>query len=340
MTNLGARIVTFGLMACVPFTASSQGGYGVISGTVFGPSGETVPDLPIQATHAASGEYERTRSAANGEYMLTTLAAGSYTVTISILCCTYESYKNEEIVVAAGETTSLEIQLEGMGNDYFVTFGDYSDPLAAAIRKKQEIPDLPVPRLPDGKPDLSGMWLVGKDPYPQSADAHPWAAEIVAERKANGAAELPSRRCLPYKPPIPSIVPPHLGKFVHSEDLLVILFEGVPGFRQVFLDGRQHPDEPNPSWLGHSIGHWDGEVLVVDTVGYNDRGWMMGNYPQTEELHLIERYRRTAYGRIELEVSAEDPTVFKVPWIQNLPLDLAPQEELIEYICENDQWGN
>ncbi len=338
MINPYVRIVILGLIACMPLTTSAQGDSGVLSGTVFGPNGETVPDLPIQATHSASGEYERARSAANGEYMLTSLAAGSYTVTISTPCCTYKKYKNEEIVVAAGETTSLEIHLEG--DDYFVTYGDYSDPLAAAMRNKQEIPDLPVPRLPDGKPDLSGMWLVGKDPYPQSADAHPWAAEIVAERKANGLAELPSRRCLPYKPPIPSIVPPHLGKFVHSEDLLVILFEGVPGFRQVFIDGRQHPDEPNPSWLGHSIGHWDGEVLVVDTVGYNDRGWMMGNYPQTEELHLIERYRRTEYGRLELEVSAEDPTVFKAPWIQNLPLDLAPQEELIEYVCENDQWGN
>ncbi len=77
---------------------------------------------------------------------------------------------------------------------------------------------------------------------------------------------------------------------------------------------------------------------MIDTVGYNARGWM-GIYPRTEELHVIERYRRTEYGFLELEVTAEDPTVFITPWIQNLPLELVPQEELIEYVCENDKWG-
>ena len=337
MMNLYARIVILGLIVFMPSMALTQDVSGVMSGTVFGPNGETVPDMPIQATRAGSGDYERTRSAANGQFMLASLAAGSYTVTISTpYCCAYQPYESEEIVVVASETTSIEIHLEE--GVYFSTLADDASVLVAIIRKRQEIPDLPVPRMPNGNPNLSGMWIIGEDPYPQGADAHPWAEELFAERIANDLADLPHRRCLPGGPPIPTLVPPMLAKFVQTADLLVILFEDVPGFRQIFLDGRQHPDDPNPSWLGHSIGHWDGEVLVIDTVGYNARGWV-GVYPRTEELHVIERYKRTEYGRLELEVTAEDPTVFKAPWIQNLPLELAPQEELIEYVCENDKWG-
>ncbi len=108
--NLYARIVILGLIVFMPSMASTQGDSGVMSGTVFGPNGETVPDMPIQATHAGSGEYERTQSAANGQFMLANLAAGSYTVTISTpWCCEYQPYESEEIVVVAGETMSIEI---------------------------------------------------------------------------------------------------------------------------------------------------------------------------------------------------------------------------------------
>lgn len=335
MFSLYARNVIFGLIVCLPSTAFSQGDAGVMTGTVFGLNGETMPDMHIQATHDASGEYARTRSDANGQFNLTNLVAGSYTVTIYIPCCEHESYKQEEIVITSGETTSLEIHLEKARN--FATVGDASG-VSKTMRKRQEIPDLPVPRSANGKPNLSGMWAVGNDPYPQGADAHPWAAELRAERIANDLADWPHRLCLPGDAPIPTVVPPILIKLVQTEDLLVMLFEDVPGFRQIFLDGRKHPDDPNPSWLGHSIGHWDDDVLVVDTVGYNDRGWLSG-YPQTEDLHIIERYTRTEYGHLELEVSIEDPTVFKSPWIKNLPLELMPQEELLEYVCENNVWA-
>ena len=334
--NCYAKVVIPGLIVIMPLVASAQDDSGVLSVTVYGPNSETVADMPIQATHAGTGEYERTRSAADGQYELIGLPAGLYKLTISTICCVYQSYENDKIAVAAGETTSLEIHLEE--GTTFNTLADDPSILAAVVRNRQEIPDLPVPRLPNGTPNLSGMWLIGEDPYPRDAEAHPWAEELFAERIANNLADLPDSRCLPGGPPIPALVPPALGKFVQTADLLIILFEAPPGFRQVFLDGRNHPDDPNPSWLGHSIGQWDGDVLVVDTVGYNDRGWM-GAYPRTEDLHLIERYKRTEYGRIDLEVTIEDPTVFKAPWIRNLPLELAPQEELIEYVCENDKWG-
>ena len=121
----------------------------------------------------------------------------------------------------------------------------------------------------------------------------------------------------------------YIVKFIQTDNLLVILFEDVPGFRQIFLDGRKHPEDPDPTWMGHSIGHWEGDTLVVDSVGFNDRLWLDA-HPVTEALHMIERYKRTEYGVMELQVTYEDPAVFNEPLVQNRSLDLAPQEELIE----------
>jgi hypothetical protein len=115
-----------------------------------------------------------------------------------------------------------------------------------------------------------------------------------------------------------------------------MLFEDAPGFRQVFLDGRSHPPTPNPTWYGHSVGRWEGDTLVVETVGFNDRSWI-GVYPHTEQLRATERYRRSEYGRLEIQVVFDDPGTFMRPWTQNLVWYLAPQEEVIEYVCENNR---
>jgi hypothetical protein len=124
---------------------------------------------------------------------------------------------------------------------------------------------------------------VGSDPFPEKPDAKPWAQEIQDERVANNFRYHPHNYCLPGGPPITGGAAPFIAKFVHRDDLLVILLEDVGGYRQVFLDGRSHSEWPNPSWLGYSIGHWEGDDLVI--------------------------------------------------------LDLAPQEELIEYVCENNKWA-
>jgi hypothetical protein len=127
-----------------------------------------------------------------------------------------------------------------------------------------------------------------------------------------------------------------MTKFVQTPAVLVMLFEDAPGFRQVFLDGRRHPPDPNPTWLGHSVGRWEGDTLVVDTVGFNDRSWINA-YPHTEQLRTTERYRRVEYGRLEIVVVFADPGTFTRPWTMNLNWDLAPQEELIEFVCENNR---
>ncbi len=101
--------------------------------------------------------------------------------------------------------------------------------------------------------------------------------------------------------------------------------------------GREHPEDPNPSWMGHSIGRWEGDTLVIDTIGFNDRGWM-SIYPRSEELHIVERLTRTKLGRMDLEVTIEDPKVFKKSWVSRQPAYLAPDVELIGYVCENNKW--
>ena len=200
------------------------------------------------------------------------------------------------------------------------------------MRARQVIPDLPAPRV-NAKPDLSGFWSMTNDPFPEQPEPQPWAAELFAERKASFARDMPSARCLPGHPTGAR----GWTKFVHTPELLVMLMEGVPGFRQVFLDGRKHPQDPNPSWLGHSVGWWEGDTLVVDTVGYNDRGWL-NMFPVSEKLHVTERFTRSEYGLMAYTAVFHDPEVFEAAWTHKRMLDLAPQEEIMETVCENNKW--
>jgi len=337
--NVYSKVAVISLISFMPPTAVSQDSPASIGGTVYGPFGETVADAPIQVTNTATDDYQRGRSDANGDYEMVGLSAGSYRLTINLPCCTYDTYVSEDIEIATGQVRELDVKLQqGMS---ISTVGDNPTVVAAALRDRQNIPDLPVPRMSNGKPDLSGVWLfeVGADPYPQAADAHQWAQEILEERVANGFRDHPHTECLPGDAPTPfGGGSPLMSKIVQKPELMVVLLENLPGYRQIFVDGRAHPEDPNPSWVGHSIGQWEGDVLVVDTVGYNDRGWMDG-YPRTEDLHIVERYTRSDYGHMMIEVTIEDPTVFKKPWVQNHPADLLPQEELFEYVCENNKWA-
>ena len=306
-----------------------------ISGTVYNLYGAPFAEAPIQLVSDESGAEQQTKTAADGSYAIGDLAAGSYTLSIAMPCCLMATFTEENLQIGTG---GLRFDVHMKQGDSLETFGDDPAELADYIRSRQEIPDLPVPHRDDGKPDLSGVWLVGHDPFPVEQQLTDWAAEIGAERLANVLRHSPHTRCLPEGLPIPAGTAPFMGKFVQTDDLLVILFEDVPGFRQIFLDGREHAEDPNPTWLGHSVGHWDGDALIVDTIGFNDRVWL-GPLPISEAMHMVERYRRTEYGVLELQVTYEDPAVFKVPWVEHRQLDLVPQEELMEYVCENNKWA-
>jgi hypothetical protein len=333
------KLAVISLITFMPQTVISQDSSASIGGTVYGPFGEAVPDAPIQITNTATDDYQRIRSDVSGDYKMAGLSAGQYKLTINLPCCTYGPYASEEIEIVVGEAVEFDVRLQ-QGSS-ISTVGDNLTVVAATLRERQIIPDLPVPRMSNEKPDLSGVWLSepGGDPYPQAPDVYSWAQEIFDERAANSFRDHPHTECLPGDAPTPyGGGSPFISKIVQKPELMIVLLEDLPGYRQIFIDGRPHPEEPNPSWVGHSIGRWEGDVLVVDTVGYNNRGWM-NVYPRTEDLHVVERYTRTEYGRMMIEVTIEDPTVFKKPWIRNNPVDLVPQEELFEFVCENNKWS-
>jgi hypothetical protein len=130
-----------------------------------------------------------------------------------------------------------------------------------------------------------------------------------------------------------------LYKIVQTPSLLVQLFELDPHFRQVFLDGRTHPQSSDPTWQGHSVGRWEGETLIIDTIGFNDRAWIPNGLPSTETLHVIERYRRPDLGHLEIDVTMEDPAVLTKPWRHRMVWTLAPGEEILETVCnENNHY--
>jgi hypothetical protein len=327
-------LVAAGLFLLGSGSVIAQGDVGALHGRVLGPENEVVPDAPIQASNDRTGEKWRLRSAADGSYEFANLPQGSYEIRVSVPCCRYEAYKNESVAVPAEADTTFDIELlEGTS---FNTIGDDFGAITADILRDQDVPDLPAPRMPDGVPDLSGMWIYGRDPFAVEPEPTEWAVEVRAERKERGEVS-PRFRCLPPDIPIPSHSPPQMAKFIQTSDQIVMLYEGVLGYRQIFLDGRTHPENLNPGWLGYSVGHWDGDELVVETIGFNDRGWTRG-FPRTENLRVVERYRRSAYGVMELKYSIEDPAVFKKPVVRQLRIDLAPKEELLEFVCENNTW--
>ena len=313
---------------------AAQPARGSLFGVVTSPTSAPVADAPIQAKSQQGGVVTRAVTAADGRYTLPSLPAGTYDVSIVMPCCAFQPFAKAGVVLATGQSLQLDIRLaEGLSLN---TLGDDPGTLSAAIRKRAAIPRRPVPRLSTGKPDLSGVWLADEDPYPEAPDALPWAAALAKDRIVNAFKDAPHTRCLPQGLPTPAGAGPFMAKTVHSTSLLIVLFEDVGGFRQIFLDGRPHPSDPDPSWVGHSIGKWDGDTLVVDTIGYNDKSWI-GPYPHTEMLHVTERYRRPDFGHLEIRVTFDDPGAFAKPLNQNLIWNLAPAEEIFEYVCENNK---
>ena len=326
------------LLVLLTATAGAQDKDGEFQGLVTGPFDGLVADAPMRAVHIASGDSWQTRTDTDGRYQFDDLPAGDYRLQVRLPCCEYVPYQSEPVELGSGAERTFNIQLKQ--GFQLNTIGDDVGIATAQILAEQDIPDLPRPETADGRPDLTGMWMYGNDPFPPAPKLTDWAATLVAERTKNHFIDSPRFRCLPTSLPIPTHTPPIFGKFVHTPDLIVILYEGILGFRQIFMDGRDHPEEIDPSWLGHSIGRWEDDVLVVDTVGFNDRGWTGLTHPRSEEFHVIERYRRTSYGGMELELTIDDPAVYSEPWVQQMPIYLAPNEQLYEFVCENEKWLN
>jgi len=211
----------------------------------------------------------------------------------------------------------------------------------------------PTPRTPDGKPDLGGTWLdrggyfgnLAKDLKPDEIVMLPWAEAQVKENQTNLHKNDPMVGCLP--PGVPRVNlggspnMPHPFKVVQTPSLVVLLYETSTNqtFRQVFLDGRPFPTDPQPSWLGYSIGRWDGDTLTVETTGFNGRAWLDtgSGHPQTDAARVIERFTRHDYGHMDIEITIDDAKAYAKPWRAKVPVSLLADSDLIETFCENEK---
>jgi hypothetical protein len=210
-----------------------------------------------------------------------------------------------------------------------VTGGGASAASAAPAGERQSIP-----RLGDGRPDLSGVYLGGRGiAMVGEVMRKPGAEQFRVQQNDNDLGQ--GALCLPPGVPNATMMPYPL-QIVQREDMLVILYEAYNLFRIIPI-GVEQPEDLDPTWMGHSVASWDGDTLVVDVTGFNDRTQIAGNR-HTEAMHVVERYRRTSYDTIEYEASVEDPNVFAEPVRYAGDLILHPEWEIGEYVCtENNK---
>lgn len=205
----------------------------------------------------------------------------------------------------------------------------------------------PAPRMPDGKPNLSGIWEppappkylrdLAADLKPGDVSMLPWAEALYKERLSGAwAREEPDANCLPQGvPKIDAAPAPY--RFIQMPGMIVIIYEAFTQWRQIFMDGRELPKEPNPSWFGYSVGKWEGDTLVVSTTGFNGKVWLdQAGHPSTDALHVIERFRRVNFGQLEIQVTIDDPKAYTKPWTAIENVQLRPNTELIEFICNEN----
>jgi hypothetical protein len=222
-------------------------------------------------------------------------------------------------------------------------------PTAGIPRTPDGKPNLsaPSPKTADGKPDISGLWMPGggyvgniaKDLKPEDIPYQPWADDLFKKRRAANSKDDPTAQCIVGGVPRSNLVP-YPFKILQLPGEVVILYEAVHSYRQIFTDGRSFPEDPTPTWFGYSIGRWDGNDFVVQTVGFNDKGWLdNAGRPATDALKVTERFRRKDFGHMDVLITIDDPKAYTKPWSMTLPLTYQPDTELLEYICnENNRY--
>ena len=236
---------------------------------------------------------------------------------------------------------------------------NYPTPGVPRLQNGRPNLDAPAPRTADGKPNLSGLWQVAKllpcdDVRRMCTDLPisqqfgnigaglpgglPYQQSAKDKMAAKGAADDPYTRC--HTPGGPRmLLLPTMKKFVLTPELLILLNEYNTSFRQIFLDGRPLPDDPNPTWNGYSSGRWEGDVLVVQSIGYRDDQWLdAAGSPLTNSAKVTERFHRLSVGRMEVQISVDDPKVYTKPWTTVVELAAVFDTELLDSACwENEK---
>ena len=203
--------------------------------------------------------------------------------------------------------------------------------------------EAPAPRTPDGKPDLSGLWGAEPNPYrfdliqnlEDEAIFRPAAAAIFERRVVDFRRDDPVTNCLPGGP---SDMLSGTYRIMQSPAVIALLYENGTGrFRQIHTDGRALPVDPNPTWLGYSVGRWDGDALVVESTGFNDRTWLdRAGHPHSEKLRVTERFRRVDFGRVEYRITFDDPETLTKPLTLSLPVSYQADTDMLEAVCKEN----
>jgi len=244
----------------------------------------------------------------------------------------------------------------------------------AGLPKQDGKPNLsaPAPRAADGKPDLSGVWTTdstppdemtrlfpgldalavpGDDPRflhkyfmnvfvdikPEDTPLTPLGAKIFLPRAKTMSSDVPTSHCLPAGIPMGDLLPAP-RRFIQLPGLLVVLYDGINPQRMIYMDGRKHVSDPLPTWMGYSVGTWEGDTLVVDSRGFNDRTWLDAfGHPRTESMHIVERIRRRDFGHIEVQMTFDDPAAYTKPFSIRFTQTLRPNMDIIEGVCAENE---
>jgi hypothetical protein len=198
----------------------------------------------------------------------------------------------------------------------------------------------PAPRTADGKPDLSGFWSISGLGFATNitdVEMLPAAKAMFQKRLETYGNDDPAGYCLPEGPRsgLAGLDP---LRIVQTPAMVVVLYE-TSSYRVIYTDGRPLPKDPNPTWMGYSIGRWDGDSFVVESAGFNDRTWLdFSGHPHTEALHMTERFRRTNFGHMDLEVTFDDPKTYVKPFSIRVGVNYVADDDLIENVClENEK---
>lgn len=328
MKRLTVFVLIVSMGAMFADRVSSQAGQATIRGTVTDPEGAVYAGAFVSVS---GGKTEVGN--ASGKDGTFTLQVPPGTYDLSVFVIGMKGYRRGGLVVQAGQTLVADVRLED--GPSLRTIGEDPETLTKIFIDRPDPPKGRTPRLGGGMPDLSGVWL--SPPLSLAGiDMLPWAEALTKERADSNAKEYPPAHCLPMGPM--ALRAGGFFQLVHHQKTLVMLFENdTPGFRQVFLDGRAHPTDFGPTWSGHSTGRWQKDTLVIESIGFRDRGWLASEgHPHTGKLRVTHRLRRVDLGHLEIEIAIDDPGALEKPWKGTKTATLAPDQDMLEYVCNEN----
>jgi hypothetical protein len=223
---------------------------------------------------------------------------------------------------------------------------DFREPAIPRLSNGKPNLTAPTPRTSDGKPDLAGLWEPQASPYrfdviqdvKDEGIFRPAAEALFLRRAADLRRDNPVTHCLPAGPSaIFASGSTRFYRIVQSPKVIALLYE-LSGYRQIYMDGRQLPKDPNPTWMGYSIGHWDRDTLVVESAGFNDKTWLdMVGHPHSEYLRVTERFRRVDFGHMQVQVTFDDPETLTKPLTISVAVNYAADSDMLEYVCNENE---